>query len=234
MALNALTKLGPNSLPPKLSVDELNVTGITTSGSAVVTGVTTSGAFHGNLVGSVSGGNIAGNATGLTGSPDIDVGKIDSSSTVTAGGFVGPLVGNVQGTSTGLSGSPDIIVNSLTSANVIVGSVNGTSSGLTGIPDITVNKVSAGSSITTADKFYGDGSALTGIEVASAGEVPHSSFDWIAELPKQILLTDDTVVAASSISNHALTKLPTVIVADTKSLEVSNGHTFIIGVYGVI
>ena len=50
MALNALTKLGPNSLPPKLSVDELNVAGITTSGSAVVTGVTTSGAFHGNLV----------------------------------------------------------------------------------------------------------------------------------------------------------------------------------------
>ena len=63
MALNALTKLGPNSLPPKLSVDELNVAGITTSGSAVVTGVTTSGAFHGDLVGSVSGGNIAANDT---------------------------------------------------------------------------------------------------------------------------------------------------------------------------
>ncbi len=87
MALNALTKLGPNSLPPKLSVDELNVAGITTSGSAVVTGVTTSGAFHGDLVGSVSGGNIAGNATGLTGSPDITVGTVNAS--VFNGGLIG-------------------------------------------------------------------------------------------------------------------------------------------------
>ena len=66
MALNALTKLGPNSLPPKLSLDELNVSGITTSGNANISGVTTSGSFHGPLVGSVSGGNISGNATGLS------------------------------------------------------------------------------------------------------------------------------------------------------------------------
>jgi len=234
VALNGLTKLGPNSLPPKLSLDELNVSGITTSGSANVSGVTTSGAFHGPLVGSVTGGNIDGTATGLAGSPDIDVGRIDATSTVTATGFVGPLVGNVQGTSTGLSGSPNITVNSLTSANLITGNISGTSSGLTGIPDITVNKISAGSSITTADKFYGDGSALTGIEVASAGEVPHPSFSWMAELAKETLLTDDTVVSASSNSNYALTKLPTLIVADTKSLEITNGHTFIIGVYGII
>ena len=101
MALNALTKLGPNSLPPKLSVDELNVAGITTSGSAVVTGVTTSGAFHGNLVGSVSGGNLDGNATGLTGSPDITVGTVNAS--VFNGGLIGNVTGDVTGSVTGLS-----------------------------------------------------------------------------------------------------------------------------------
>ena len=138
MALNALTKLGPNSLPPKLSVDELNVAGITTSGSAVVTGVTTSGAFHGNLVGSVSGGNISGNATGLTGSPDITVGTVNAS--VLNGGLIGnvtgDVTGNVTGTSTGLSGTPNITVGTVTgnlSGNVtgdVVGNVTGNLTGV--------------------------------------------------------------------------------------------------------
>ena len=120
MALNALTKLGPNSLPPKLSVDELNVAGITTSGSAVVTGVTTSGAFHGNLVGSVTGGNIAGNASGLYGNPDINVGTVVASGSITAplignvtGDLTGNVTGNVSGTATGLSGTPNITVGCL-------------------------------------------------------------------------------------------------------------------------
>ena len=144
MALNALTKLGPNSLPPKLSVDELNVAGITTSGSAVVTGVTTSGAFHGNLVGSVTGGNIAGNAAGLYGNPDINVGTVVASGSITAplignvtGDLTGNVTGNVSGTATGLSGTPNITVGTIT------GNLNGDVTG-----DVTGNLTGVASSAT--------------------------------------------------------------------------------------
>jgi len=212
VALNALTKLGPNSLPPKLSVDELNVVGITTSGSAVVTGVTTSGAFHGNLVGSVSGGNLDGNAAGLYGSPDINVGTVVASGTITA-----PLIGNVTGdltgnatTASGLSGSPNISVT-----------------------DISCSNVSASSSV-TATTFYGDGSLLTGIEAASGGELPSSAGDWLSEIPNKKVLSDDTTLAAADSLYKIVTKIPTIEVSDTKTLTVSANNTFIIGVYGIV
>ena len=212
MALNALTKLGPNSLPPKLSVDELNVVGITTSGSAVVTGVTTSGAFHGNLVGSVSGGNLDGNAAGLYGSPDINVGTVVASGTITA-----PLIGNVTGdltgnatTASGLSGSPNIPVT-----------------------DISCSNVSASSSV-TATTFYGDGSLLTGIEAASGGELPSSAGDWLSEIPNKKVLSDDITISATDSLYKIVTKIPMIEVSDTKTLTVSANNTFIIGVYGIV
>ncbi len=214
MALNALTKLGPNSLPPKLSVDELNVAGITTSGSAVVTGVTTSGAFHGDLVGSVTGGNIAGNATGLTGSPDIVVGTINASGTIT-GNVTGDLIGNADTATnatnaSGLSGSPNITVTNVSSFNV-----------------------SAASSV-TATNFYGDGSQLTGIEAATGGELPSSAGDWLAEIPNKKVISDDLTLNASDSLYKIITKIPMIEVSNTKILTVGANNTFIIGVYGII
>ena len=215
MALNALTKLGPNSLPPKLSVDELNVAGITTSGSAVVTGVTTSGAFHGPLVGSVSGGNISGNATGLSGIPNIVVGTVNASGTIT---------GNVTGNVTG-----NLIGNADTATNA---------SGLTGTPSITVAditsiKVSAGNSV-TATTFYGDGSQLTGIEAASGGELPSSAGDWLSEIPNKKVLSDDITISATDSLYKIVTKIPMIEVSDSKTLTVSANNTFIVGVYGIV
>lgn len=211
MALNALTKLGPNSLPPKLSVDELNVAGITTSGSAVVTGVTTSGAFHGPLVGSVTGGNIAGNATGLSGTPNIVVGTINASGTIT-GNVTGNLTGNADTSTTasGLSGSPNISVT-----------------------DISCSNVSASSSV-TATTFYGDGSLLTGIEAASGGELPSSAGDWLAEIPNKKVISDDLTLNASDSLYKIITKIPMIEVSNTKILTVGANNTFIIGVYGII
>ena len=214
MALNALTKLGPNSLPPKLSVDELNVAGITTSGSAVVTGVTTSGAFHGDLVGSVTGGNIAGNATGLTGSPDIAVGTINASGTIT-GNVTGDLTGNADTatnatSASGLSGSPNITVTNVSSFNV-----------------------SAASSV-TATNFYGDGSQLTGIEAASGGELPSNAGDWLSEIPNKKVLSDDITLSAADSLYKIVTKIPMIEISDSKTLTVSANNTFIIGVYGII
>jgi len=211
VALNALTKLGPNSLPPKLSVDELNVAGITTSGSAVVTGVTTSGAFHGPLVGSVTGGNIAGNATGLSGTPNIVVGTINASGTIT-GNVTGNLTGNADTSTTasGLSGSPNISVT-----------------------DISCSNVSASSSV-TATTFYGDGSLLTGIEAASGGELPSSAGDWLAEIPNKKVISDDLTLNASDSLYKIITKIPMIEVSNTKILTVGANNTFIIGVYGII
>ena len=215
MALNALTKLGPNSLPPKLSIDELNVTGITTSGHVNVSGVTTSGSFKGPLEGSVTGGNIAGNSTGLTGSPNIVVGTVNASGTIT-----GNVTGNVTGD---LTGNADTATNA---------------SGLTGTPSITVGditsmKVSAASSV-TATTFYGDGSELTGIEAASGGELPSSSGDWLSEIPNKKVLSDDTTLTAADSLYKIVTKIPTIEVSDTKTLTVSANNTFIIGVYGIV
>ena len=203
MALNALTKLGPNSLPPKLSVDELNVAGITTSGSAVVTGVTTSGAFHGNLVGSVSGGNIAGNATGLTGSPDITVGTVNAS--VFNGGLIGNVTGDVTGNVTGnLTGVASSATALIDGANILTGNISpdriptlnqstsGTSAGLTGVPSIAIanltgvaatftGSVSVGGTLTYDDVTNIDSvgliTARSGIKVTSGSITIGSNSD---------------------------------------------------------
>ena len=211
MALNALTKLGPNSLPPKLSLDELNVTGITTSGHVNVSGVTTSGAFKGPLEGSVTGGNIAGNSTGLTGSPNIVVGTVNASGTIT-GNVTGDLTGNADTATnaSGLSGSPNISVT-----------------------DISCSNVSASSSV-TATTFHGDGSLLTGIEAASGGELPSSAGDWLSEIPNKKVLSDDTTLSATDSLYKIVTKIPMIEVSDTKTLTVSANNTFIIGVYGIV
>ena len=215
MALNALTKLGQNSLPPRLSIDELNVTGITTSGNINVSGVTTSGAFKGPLEGSVTGGNIAGNSTGLTGSPDIVVGTVNASGTIT-----GNVTGNVTGD---LTGNADTSTN----ASGLIGTPN------IDVADITSVKVSAGNSV-TATTFYGDGSQLTGIEVASGGELPSSAGDWLSEIPDKKVVTEDTSLNAADSLYKIVTKIPTVEVSNTKTLTVGANNTFIVGVYGIV
>ena len=206
MALNALTKLGPNSLPPKLSVDELNVAGITTSGSAVVTGVTTSGAFHGDLVGSVSGGNIAGNATGLTGSPDITVGNILANGTVTGlfagnvtGSMTGDVTGNVSGTATGLSGTPNITVGTIT------GNLNGDVTG-----DVTGNLIGTASSATAL---------IDGANILTGNISP-------ARIPTLNQSTSGTSAGLTGIPSIAITNLTGVAATFTGSVSVGGTLTY--------
>ena len=98
------------------SFDNINVTGITTTGRLQVT-------TNANIVGIVTAssfvGNVTGTATGLSGTPNITVGSvtsgnINSSGIVTATTFSGALTGNA----TGLSGTPNITVGSITSGNI--------------------------------------------------------------------------------------------------------------------
>ena len=126
------------------SFDNINVTGITTTGRLQVSS-------NANIVGIVTAsggfvGNVTGTATGLSGTPNITVGSvtsgnINSSGIVTATTFSGALTGNVTGTATGLSGTPNITVGSITSGNI-------NSSG-----------------IVTATSFVGSGSGLTGLNI---------------------------------------------------------------------
>jgi len=121
------------------SFDNINVTGITTTGRLQVSS-------NANIVGIVTAssfvGNVTGTATGLSGTPNITVGSvtsgnINSSGIVTATTFSGALTGNA----TGLSGTPNITVGSVTSGNI-------NSSG-----------------IVTATSFTGNGANLTGLNI---------------------------------------------------------------------
>lgn len=83
-------------------------------------------------------GNLTGNATGLSGTPNITVGSvtsgnINSSGVVTATTFVG----NVTGNATGLSGSPSITVTGVNASGVITAtSFSGSGANLTGISSV--------------------------------------------------------------------------------------------------
>lgn len=215
MALNALTKLGPNSLPPKLSVDELNVAGITTSGSAVVTGVTTSGAFHGNLVGSVSGGNLDGNATGLTGSPDITVGTVVASGTITAplignvtGDLTGNVTGNVSGTATGLSGTPNITVGTITGnlngdvTGDVTGNLTGVASSATALIDaanILTGNISPARIPTLNQSTSGTSAGLTGVPSIAIANLTGVAATFTGSVSVGGTLTYDDVTNIDSV-----------------------------------
>jgi len=90
-------------------------TGVTISG-----GIVTATSFVGNIT-----GNVTGNATGLSGTPNVTVGTIgatslNASGIVTATSFVGDITGNVTGNATGLSGTPNITVGAITAASATI------------------------------------------------------------------------------------------------------------------
>ena len=135
------------------SFDNINVTGITTTGRLVVntngsvTGVlTATGGFVGSLTGT---------ATGLSGTPNITVGVATASS----------FVGNVTGTATGLSGTPNITVGSITSGNINSSGIVTATSVIVGSA-ATINASGANiTGVVTATSFVGSGSGLTGLNI---------------------------------------------------------------------
>ena len=105
----------------------VNSTGVSTFSTLQVgasvnisSGVVTATSFVGNIT-----GNVTGNATGLSGTPNITVGTIgatslNASGVVTATTFSGNLTGNVTGNATGLSGTPNIAVGAITASSAII------------------------------------------------------------------------------------------------------------------
>jgi len=128
---------------------------LTVTGNGTFTGVVTATTFVGALTG---------NATGLSGTPNITVGTIGATSlnasgvvtaTTFSGALTGNVTGNVTGNATGLSGTPNITVGTITATSVTVGSA------------VTIN--SSGVRVTgvvTATTFVG---ALTGTATTATG-----------------------------------------------------------------
>jgi len=139
--------------------DNLNVTGITTTGRLQVT-------TNANIVGVVTAssfvGNVTGNATGLSGTPNVTVGVVTatefgvtgSTNTLTAGGLsVGVVTATTLKVGTAVTINAGIVTASSFVGNVtgnLTGNVTGTAStasfattsfGLSGSPNITVTNI---------------------------------------------------------------------------------------------
>lgn len=97
--------------------------GIGSTGSVNTTGIITASSFV---------GNVTGNATGLSGSPNLNVGV------VTASSFSGNLTGNVTGNATGLSGSPNVTVGVITATSLVGDGSNITNLNVTTFPSGTL------------------------------------------------------------------------------------------------
>ena len=149
--------------------DALNVnSGGTVNGNVTVIGIVSATSFVGTLTG---------NATGLSGTPNITVGVVTatefditgSSNTLTAGGLsVGvatatTFVGNLTGNATGLSGTPNITVGNVTgsAATFTNLTVNGTQTIInTTSLEITDKNIGIGSTSSPTDALA-DGAGIT-------------------------------------------------------------------------
>ncbi len=108
--VTGILTVGSSSITLNGSTDQINVgSGLTLSSSGILAGVVTSSSFVGSLTGT---------ATGLSGTPNLNVGVVTASS----------FVGNVTGTATGLSGTPNLNVGVVTATSFV-----GSGSGLTGV-----------------------------------------------------------------------------------------------------
>jgi len=125
-------------------------------------------------------GPLTGNATGLSGTPNIIVGTIaatslNASGVVTATTFSGALTGNVTGNATGLSGTPNINVGSIIASSAII-SGNVSIGGTLTYEDVT-NVDSIGIVTARSGIEIGAGSAisLVSLEAASSSTTTTSS-----------------------------------------------------------
>ena len=128
------------------------------SGGASFTGIVTASSFSGSITGTTgtaSTATAAGTAYGLTGSPNITVGNINSSGVVTATTFSG----NITGTAATFTGNVSI-AGTLSYEDVTNVDSVGVITARSGI------RVGAGQSISAVSgtiTYYGDGSRLTGV-----------------------------------------------------------------------
>ena len=141
---SGITTVGINTTGSTFTVDSNN--GVTFAGI-----VTSTGGFS---------GNVTGNATGLSGTPNITVGIV-----------TGNLTGNVTGNATGLSGTPNITVDSITASSAVISgnvSVAGTVTyeDTTNVDSIGIITARSGVHITSGNLGIGTNAPVTSIDAS--------------------------------------------------------------------
>ena len=134
----------------------------------LVGNVSTGASFAGIVTATSFNGNVTGNATGLSGSPNITVG-VATVTTLKVGTGVTISSGVVTATEFDISGSSNTLTAGglnvgVATATTFVGALTGTATGLSGSPNITVGNINS-SGVVTATSFVGSGSGLTGLNI---------------------------------------------------------------------
>jgi len=135
------------------------VTSISNSGSASIASIGESARPVTNIYASTFTGALTGNATGLSGTPNITVGTISCGAITSSGNLAlgantitsGNIIPNASSNTLGTSGS--------NWANVYATTFTGNATGLTGTPDITVGTVTSGNHVSSTNNTYNLGSA---------------------------------------------------------------------------
>ena len=147
--------------------NDLEVTGVTTTGTLAVSGVATaaSSVVAGIITTNVSGidagagiitatsfvGTLTGSATTIAGAPDVTLGNVNAG-VVTATSFVGALTGNI-------TGNADTATTATTATNA---------QGLTGTPDITIQNLTGVAATFTGVLTYEDVTNVDSIGIVTA------------------------------------------------------------------
>ena len=156
--------------------NDLEVTGVTTTGTLAVSGVATaaSSVVAGIVTTNVSGidagagiitatsfvGTLTGSATTIAGAPDVTLGNVNAG-VVTATSFVGALTGNVTGNADTATSAT-----SATSATTATTATN--AQGLTGTPDITIQNLTGVAATFTGVLTYEDVTNVDSIGIVTA------------------------------------------------------------------
>jgi len=135
------------------------VTTISNTASASISSIGTAGYPVTNIYATTFTGALTGNATGLSGTPNITVGTISCGAITSSGALAlgantitsGNIIPNASSNTLGTSGS--------NWANVYATTFTGNATGLTGTPDITVGTVTSGNHVSSTNNTYNLGSA---------------------------------------------------------------------------
>ena len=228
MVLSRLTKItGPGVATDTNWVgNNADFTGITTTATSFNIGVTT---IHSNLIeahnivstGVVTAVSFVGDGTGLTGVANTDF-VVGTAITMTTANFTGNVT--IGGTLT---------YEDVTNVDS-VGIVTAAAGDFDDFVDVGSNIKLGNAGVITATSFVGSGADLTGVTQSDTPLASSSASTIFYESDDEITVSDNTTLSRSSSNSGVIyTKYQQVVVANTKSLIVADGETFVVDAYAL-
>ena len=105
---------------------------------------------------------------------------------------------------------------------------------LAGQVDVGSNIKLGNAGVITATSFVGSGADLTGVTQSDTPLASSSASTIFYESDDEITVSDNTTLSRSSSNSGVIyTKYQQVVVANTKSLIVSDGETFVVDAYAL-